>query len=135
MTSFLGVMNNQALTPAQRAQELVNLQVALSAKSSEMGSQAWKDQQAAWQDEVYKDPTLGGANFETTVSNVRGLVDRFGDDNIRAAFDATGAGNNPHVVRFLNTLATQLKEASPTPPGGPSAGQARTAAERIYGNS
>lgn len=134
MTTFLSVMNNQDLTPAQRAQELVNLQAALTTKSSEAGSQAWNDQQAAWQAEVAADPVLGGANLPTTMAAIGNLMDRFATPEVRAAFDQTGAGNNPHIVRFLTTLHAQLKEPTPIPPGGPGSASQRSAAERIFGN-
>ena len=133
MTEFLGVMNNPTMSAAERAQALVNLQAGLAAKSSEMGSQAWNDQQAAWQAEIQADPELGGANLQKTIAGIGQLMDRFGTPEIRAAFDSTGAGNNPHIVRFLSTLVSQLKEPAPIPPGAPgSGGQGRSLEERLY---
>lgn len=132
MTSFLSVMNDAALTPQARAQALIDLQAGLITKSSEMGSQAWKDEQAAWQAEIQADPVLGGANFAKTFGNIGNLMDRFADTDVRAAFDKTGAGNNPHIVRFLNTLHAQLREPAPIPPGTPPAGGAKSLEDRLY---
>lgn len=135
MTSFVGIMNDAAMSPQQRAQALIDLQASLTTKSSEAGSQAWKDEQAAWQAEIANDPVLGGPNLEKTVAGIGQLMDRFATDEIRQAFDQTGAGNNPHIVRFLSTLVSQLKEAPAIPPGGPGNGGApKTLADRIYGN-
>lgn len=135
MGTLLEVMNNRELTPAQQAQSLLELQASLTAKSSEMGSQAWKDEQATWQAAVAADPVLGGTNLETTIAGIGNLMNRFGDDDVREAFDKTGAGNNPHVVRFLSTLVGQLKEPEPLPPGGPGNGGApRSHADRIFGS-
>lgn len=135
MTSFLSIMNNRELTPQQQAQSLIELQANLTTKSSEAGSQAWKDEQQKWQDEVAADPVIGGANLQKTLEGIGSLMDRYGNDETRAAFDQTGAGNNPHIVRFLSTLVGQLKEPTPVPPGNPAGGAAtRSLADRIYGN-
>lgn len=134
-TSFLGIMNNRDLTPQQQAQALLELQASLTAKSSEMGSQAWKDEQANWQAAVAADPVIGGANLEATIAGIGNLLTRFGNDDVREAFDKTGAGNNPHIVRFLSTLVGQLKEPAPIDPGKPGNGGApRSQADRIFGN-
>jgi hypothetical protein len=135
MTTFLSVMNDAALTPQARAQALIDLQAGLATKSSEMGSQAWNDQQTAWQAEIAADPVIGGNNLEKTIAGIGNLMTRFATPEVRDAFNTTGAGNNPHIVRFLHTLVSQLKEPTPTPPGGPAAASGRTAADRMYGNN
>ncbi len=133
MTTFLSVMNDAAMSPQQRAQALIDLQASLTTKSSEAGSQAWNDQQAAWQAEIAADPVIGGANFDKTIAGIGSLLNRFGNAEVRAAFDQTGAGNNPHIVRFLSTLVSQLKEPGPANPGAPvGAGPGKTLAERLY---
>lgn len=133
-SAFLSILNNQSLSPAQLGQELLNLQANLATKSSEAGSQAWNDMQAAWQSEIANDPQIGGANLQNTIASIGSLMDRYGNDEVRAAFDSTGAGNNPHVVRFLASLAAQLKEPSSVPPGAPGAGAARSVEQRLYPN-
>ena len=133
MTTFLSVMNDAAMTPQARAQALVDLQASLFAKSSEMGSQARTDQQAAWQAEIAADPVIGGANLQNTIAGIGNLMDRFATPEVRAAFDETGAGNNPHIVRFLHTLVSQLKEPAPLPSGSPASTPARSVADRLYG--
>ena len=133
MASFLEIANGQKLS-AETAQALINLQANLSTQASEAGSKAWNDQQATWQTEIQADPEIGGANLEKTISNIGQLMSRFGNDEVRQAFDKTGAGNNPHIVKFLNTMFAQLKEPQPVNPGGPAGGNAPlTLAERMYG--
>lgn len=133
MTSFLSVMNDAAMSPQERAQALITLQASLATKSSEAGSQAWNDQQAAWQAEISADPALGGANLTNTIAGIGNLMDRFGNADVRAAFDSTGAGNNPHIVRFLTTLVSQLREPAPINPGNPVVGGgARSHEDRLY---
>lgn len=134
MASFLGIMNDQSMDAAGRAQALINLQASLATQASEAGSREWNDRQASWQAEVQADPEIGGPNLEKTIANIGQLMTRFGNDEVRRAFDQTGAGNNPHIVRFLNSLHAQLREPGPVNPGGPAAGGAPLSlAERIYG--
>lgn len=133
-TSFLDIMNNAELSPIDRANALINLQADLGRAASEAGSKAWEEQQEAWQQEVADDQEIGGQNLEKTISNIGGLLDRFGNDEVRKAFDQTGAGNNPHVVRFLNAVATVLGEGKPAPGNLPANGAPKTAAEVLYPN-
>jgi hypothetical protein len=132
--SLLTILNNQELSATDRANALISLQASLTTKSSEAGSQAWNDEQANWQAEVAADPVLGGANLAATIAGIGTLMNRFATPEARAAFDKSGAGNNPHIVRFLSTLVGQLKEPSPLDPGNPGNGGARkSSADRIYG--
>lgn len=121
MTSFLGIVNNRELSPQAMAQSLLELQANLSTKSSEAGSQAWAETQQNWQAEVAADPVIGGPNLEKTLTGINGLLDRFGNADVRSAFDQTGAGNNPHIIRFIATLVDQLGEAKVAPLGSPTA--------------
>lgn len=133
MNNFLAIINNQGISHAERAQALIDLQANLTTKSSEAGSQAWNDQQQAWQNEVQNDPELGGANLQTTLANVGRVMDKFGTPEIRSAFDQTGAGNHPQIVRFLNELGKQFTEATPAAPGSPTNTQSASTADRIFG--
>lgn len=132
MGSFLDIMNNRDLTPQQQAQSLLELQASIASSASEAGSTKFNETQQAWQAEVEADQVIGGANLPKTIAAIGTLMDRFGNDELRAYMDTSGAGNNPHIVRFLTTIANQLGE-SPIPPGGrPSGGGERTLADRIF---
>lgn len=130
--TLLEIMNNQELTPAARANALIELQANLTRQSSEAGSLAWAREQQGWKDAVASDPVVGGQNLQKTLDNIGNLMTRFGNDEVRAAFDKTGAGNNPAVVKFLNTVAQQLGESVIVPPGGPANQQPASIADRIF---
>lgn len=133
MNAFLGIINNQELSLQDRAQALIDLQAGLAMKSSEAGSQAWQTQMQNWQAEVQNDPELGGANYEKTIASVGRVMDKFATPEIRQAFDDTGAGNHPQIVRFLAALGNQFSEASPTQPGNPTNAGNQSTADRIFG--
>lgn len=127
---FLALVNNQELSASDRANGLIGLQEKVLAAASEANSEAWNTMQSDWQKEVKADPEIGGAKFDATMTNIGKLVEEFGTPELRQAFDVTGAGNNPHVIRFLNTLAGKLTEGSTAAPGLPT--NSGDAASRLF---
>lgn len=127
---FLGIINNRELTPSQQAQAVVELQGRLSREASEAGSLAWAETQNTWRAETL---TAFGdqAKLDAALTDVGGLVNEFGTPELRQVMDLTGAGNNAHVVKFLATIAAQLKEGRPTPVPTP-APTPTSIADRIY---
>jgi hypothetical protein len=93
---FTEIMNAE-LTPQDRANQLIALQAEVMKGVSERANQAFIDMQQQWQDEIRADPALGGEKLDP----------------------ATGAGNNPHMIRFLHGLADKQAEGKPTPGGTP----------------
>ena len=112
MNDFLSIVNNTELDAKERTNQLVGLYAKAQTAASEANSTAWETMQNEWQAEVKADPTIGGANFESTMTKVGKLMEEFGTDNLRQAFDLTGAGNNLHVVTFLAKLADKLTEGN-----------------------
>lgn len=131
MKSFIDIINDQALKPAERAQKLIDLQASVNAKASEAGSAEFDALQTTWQTQVKDDPEIGGANFETTMSNIGKVVDQYGTPELRQVMDMTGAGNHPEVCRFLNKIAKDLTEPT-TPANGVPGATAASAASKIY---
>ena len=128
---FLGVMNNAELEPAARAQALVDLQIKLAQQASEAGSRAWEELQSTWQNEVKADPEIGGPKLDQTLLGIGRLVSEYGTPELREAFNVTGAGNNPHIIRFLSKISSVLSEGRPVsgaPPATP-----KTLADKLYG--
>lgn len=127
----LALVNNRELSPKEQLQGLIDLQGRLAKEASEGISKTWEDTQKAWQDEVKADPTIGGDKLPATLASVNKLVTEYGDDKLIEAFALTGAGNNVHVIRFLNSIAGKLLEGSVVPATQPS-NQAGDAASRLF---
>lgn len=127
---FLGVMNNAELDAKGRAQALIDLQVKAMREASEAGSQAFADMQKTWQDEVKADPAFAGEKLQPALGRIGRLLTEYGSEELNGVLDMTGAGNNLHVVRFLDNIAGKLVE------GGPAFGAPRTqeasAAQRLF---
>lgn len=110
---FVGILNDATLSRAQLAQKLVDLQAKAVTTASERGSKEFADLQTKWKDEITADAEIGGAKLDGHLANISKMLDKFGTADARAAFDATGAGNNPHIVRMLAKVAALVNEPGP----------------------
>lgn len=109
---FIALANEHKIPPAA-AEALVGLQAKLAQAGADASTKAWQDMQTTWRGEVQAHPELGGEKLEGVLSNVAKLVDKYGSADFRQVMTLTGAGNNVHVIQFLNSVAGQLVEAAP----------------------
>lgn len=127
----LAIVNNRELSPKEQLQGLIDLQGRLAKDAADTLSKTWEDTQKAWQDEVKADPTIGGDKLQTSLAAVNKLVAEYGNDKLVEAFALTGAGNNPHVIRFLHTIAGKLLEGGVVSAMSP-VSQESDAASRLF---
>lgn len=120
LTSKFVELFNGEMDPKEKAQALVDLHTETIRKASEASSEAWDNMQTEWKDAVKADPDIGGAKLQPTLTNVGKLLDEFGTPDLKDVFDLTGAGNNIHMIKFLNVIANKLTEGSYQPGGNPS---------------
>jgi hypothetical protein len=130
---FVALVNEHKISPALQA-ALIDLQSksiqALSAKDSEN----WNATQGQWEKDIKADKDFGGQNYDATIADVGKFMAAFGNDEVRAAFDLTGAGNHPAIIKMLATAAKMIKEGSPVLPGAPGTAQ-KTQADILYGDN
>jgi len=79
---------------------------------------AWKTTNDAWQAEVKADPDIGGAKLPQTIATIKKGIERFGGNAeqqaaINKAFNDTGAGNHPAVIKLLHSAFSKLVEGTP----------------------
>lgn len=129
---FLGLVNNQELSAAERANGLLGLWTKGQEAFTERGLADFNAAQEAAVTEVKSDSTLGAANLPATLASMGKLMEEFGTPELRTLLDTTGAGNSIHMVRFLTSLAGKLTEGSINPPGSPPAGAEGSAAARMF---
>lgn len=127
---FVEILNDTKMTPAERANALVNLQAEATKTASERASQLWTDFNTAQQEETKADPVYGGPNLEGNLAKISTLINTHGTPELRQVMDDSGAGNSKHVVAFLTKIADLLGEGKPTP--GLPAGGELTQAQRMY---
>jgi hypothetical protein len=131
--NFLEILNDDKLSPTDRANALLELHGKTIAEASEASSKAFDQMQTEWKDEVKADPTVGGDKLQPTLDNVRKLLDEFGSQDLKNVFDLTGAGNNVHMIKFLNVMADKLTEGKFFKAGTPAQGDGPdAAAKRLF---
>lgn len=128
LDEFLTTINDQELSPKDRAQRLIDLQQKATKMASEASSQTWADTQKSWRDEVKADAEVGGDKLQPALDRVGRLVTEYGSDELLNVFALTGAGNNVHVIKFLNKVAAKLTEGGPVS-GGPATAPADAASK------
>lgn len=79
-----------------------------------------------WRDAVKNDKDIGGDNYDQSIANARTALNKFGTPELTKLLNETGIGNNPEVVRFMNSVGALLQEDQP---GGPS-GTVKTVKDR-----
>lgn len=126
---FVDIVNKFGLG-RDAVSELVALQAKAMNDASEKGSADWNKLQDTWRDEVMKDADIGGAKWQGAQSSIAKVLDEFGTPELRSALDLTGAGNNPHVVKFLAKIGSKFTEGGFTG-GSPGAGP-KDAANLLY---
>lgn len=127
--SFLALANKHQFSKEQVG-ELVDLQATAMKAASEGASKLWSDMQATWTAEAKADSDIGGDKLEGVLTTVSQALDQYGSKEARDAFDLTGAGNNPHVIKFVHKMAAALAEGGPVS-GAPASGE-KTAAQIMY---
>lgn len=135
MADFKATASEAGLSQDQ-AQKLVDLYSNAVKTATDASTQLWYDTQKQWQADVLKDPEIGGANFEPMKSTVAKAIDAVGGEDaakIRDAFNYTGAGNHPDIIRFLYRLGKAIGEGGAVASGSPTAVEApKSFAEKLY---
>lgn len=131
MGKFVDLLNDDKKTPAERAQGLIDLQAEVMKKGAEKSTQDFLDTQKQWQDAVKADKDIGGEKLDPALGRISQLIDTHDrPDKLREAFEVTGMGNHPEMIRFLDKIAARLAEGGITPGGLPST--KKSVAERMY---
>lgn len=129
---FVGLVNKFGLG-RDAVNELVALQAKAMTEASAKGSEAWNNLQDTWKAEITADPVFGGAKLPETLGGIAKIMDKFGTPEVRAAFDLTGAGNNPHIIKFLAAVARNFAEGTLIPAGQPAV-SGDSAAKKLFPN-
>lgn len=129
---FLEILNGD-MSPQDRANALLALHGETLTSASEANSKAWEDMQTEWKEEAKGDPDIGGAKLQPTLAGIGKLLNEFGNEEVRNVFNLTGAGNNVHIIKFLDKIANVLTEGQFFKAGSPGgADEPDAAAKRMF---
>jgi hypothetical protein len=120
----------EAKLPADVAQAVLERLSPKLTEALQAPYRLWSETQTKWQEEVKADPEIGGSRLQPTLAGIARMLDdpRYCDPGLRAALSATGAGNNPAVIRSFAKLAKAVTEGGMVPAGKPAAEAKPTAA-------
>lgn len=135
MATFTSLLGEHKIDP-KVAQSLVDMHYANMQETAKAfvadNQKLWTETQTKWAEEISKDPELGGDKKAATVARLGKALDEYGSPEARQAFDLTGAGNNPHIVRMFNKMAAALEEGGPRATGAPAGKKGTTLGGRLY---
>lgn len=96
---------------------------------------AWETTITAWKTELAKVPDFAGERAAVAQATIGRALDIFGDQATRDAFDLTGAGHHPAVIKFIHNMAKALNEGNLIPGGSPAPKGPLTPGQALYGNN
>lgn len=139
LTSFLDIMNNRDLSPAEQAQKLIDLQFATQQSSAEAAAtaatEAWGETVSGWEEATKALPEIGGDKLDESLAQIKKGLDASGaTPETYAALDITGAGSHPEIVKLLHTLTKNLGEGGSVA-GSPAQGNLSQADRLFAGKS
>lgn len=132
----------EAQVPPEAAQKLLDLYTTNLKTATDQLAAAHQEQFTAlnqqWIDATNALPEMQGEAKKQTLAILGRTMDEFGSPEAREAFNLTGAGNNPHIVKYILSLAQAVVEGAPTPQGAPALSDPRkgkSLGQRLYPNS
>ena len=132
-TSLGSEFKELGLTHAQ-AQKLTDKYIA-TMQAREAGKlTAWGERIQGWADTAKKDPEIGGAKWDQTVSDAQRAVNTLGTPALKEYLNASGGGNHPELIRVLAKAGALIKEDSPPAGGGEGQGKPADAAHVLFPN-
>lgn len=130
MEEFLTLANDLGLDK-DKAGSLAALHAKVLTTAQEQGVAEWERLQDTWKAEAKALPEIGGEKLEESLSVIAKAIDKYGSPEVKEALTITGAGNNPHVIKLLHSMASKLVEAPPVS-GGPAAQGPQDRASRMF---
>lgn len=109
MEAFLPMAKELDLTQEQ-AQGLVTLQTDLLARQAEVMQEAWDTTNTEWVEAARNDPEIGGTDHDAKMATAMKAIKQFGTKELLEAFDATGVGNHPEMIRFAYRIGKIMED-------------------------
>ena len=129
---------NKGQVGEEAAKQMVASAIEHQTLSAKAVDDAWAAQKAQWLEEA-KASEIGGNNWDFNMTKVKGLLSKFGSDDVRTALNESGLAYQPAMLNFLVKLASAIP-ASGRPAGAgtvdaPPTGNnsSRSIADRLFG--
>lgn len=122
MTEAKGLFKEAGISQ-EAAQRFVDMHTKALKAVTDGPAQLWKDTQETWVEELRSDPVIGkgidNGTVGASISKMLSLLPDTASVAMREAFNFTGAGNHPAIVRGLFQLSKLLTEPGHVQGKGP----------------
>lgn len=120
------------VTP-EAAQKLVEFYGRAAQDAAAAPLAAWTATQTNWKTTLDAMPEFQGERRAQSLAVLGSAIEEYGDASVREAFDMTGLGNHPGLVKMLYSMALALGEGTPLPQGSPAGQKTKlTPAQILY---
>lgn len=134
LSAFEKVCKEQHLTKTQ-AQALLDWHKGFANDAQKYQAQQEAQQIKAWQDELLKDPEIGGSHWKAAVADSRKALNAFDTDGkLRTLLKQMHADYHPDVVRVIARVGRAMGEDKFVGSRGESSGKERPLEERMWPN-
>lgn len=94
----------------EAAQKLVERDNALLSKSEQQNRAMIADKVSQWAEEAKADKEIGGANLQSSITDAKTALDRFGTAEFKNMLNQSGVGNHPELIRLLSKVGKAMRE-------------------------
>jgi len=117
----------------EAAQKLFDLHQETIKAATEQSTRLWSETQTQWVNEVKADKDIGGDKLPGVQQVIGKILDNpeFAATGVKEAFNLTGAGNNPAILKTFYNMAKALTEGQHVA-GNPARNMPASAADAIY---
>ena len=134
LDSFTQACKDAKLTKAQ-AEAMLNWHKSFASDVSKLQAQQESAQIRQWQDEILKDPEIGGSHWKAAVADSRKALNAFDTDGkLRTLLKSMHADYHPDVVRVIARVGRAMGEDKFIGSRGESSGKERPLEERMWPN-
>ncbi|MBF0164465.1 MAG: hypothetical protein HQM01_08230 [Magnetococcales bacterium] len=112
MKGEFGAIAKELNLTQEQAQKLVDFYAGKAAQAHQAPYQQWMEMQTKWRQEVEHDPEIGGAQLNQNLAQAKQAIEQLGGNPLRQALNATGAGNNPAIVKAFVKMGAMMAEGS-----------------------
>lgn len=109
LSGFQEIAKGDNLTQAQ-AQKYVDLATGLVNRTLAGFQDQAVARTAQWAEQAKADPVVGGQNFDANVQVALSAVSKYGDPELKQAFEEMGLGNHPAIIRAFYRIGKAMGE-------------------------
>lgn len=94
----------------EAAQKLVERDSGLMSSAHERNMAKVRENTEQWARDAQADKEIGGNNFQSSVTDAKTALDKFGTPEFKNLLNQSGVGNHPELIRLLSRVGKAMRE-------------------------